>query len=53
MKGSKVCIRGIAEPRAYLDKEGNPRAVLKVKIREIDFLTQTKTSANVSADEAE
>ncbi len=53
MKGSKVCIRGIAEPRAYMDKEGNPRAVLKVKIREIDFLAKTKTSANVSVDEAE
>lgn len=42
IKGSKVCIRGIAEPRAYLDKAGNPRAVLKVKIKEIDFLAKTK-----------
>lgn len=41
-KGSLVCIRGLAIPRAYLDRDGNPRAVLKVKIREIEFLAKTK-----------
>lgn len=42
IKGSKVCVRGIPLIRAYLDKEGKPRANLKVRAREIDFLSKLK-----------
>ena len=41
-KGSQVCVRGIPLIRAYLDRENKPRANLKVRAREIDFLSKLK-----------
>ena len=41
-KGSQVCIKGIPLIRAYIDNEGKPRANLKVRIKEIDFISGLK-----------
>jgi single-strand DNA-binding protein len=41
-KGSQVCVRGIPLIRAYLDRDNKPRANLKVRAREIDFLSKLR-----------
>ena len=42
IKGSQVCVRGLPLIRPYLDKDSNPRANLKVRAREIDFISKLK-----------
>jgi single-strand DNA-binding protein len=44
-KGSQVCVKGIPSVRAWVDKDGQAHAVLRVKIREIDFLSFIKPNA--------
>lgn len=42
IKGSQVCFKGIPLVRAFLDGEGKPRANLKVRVKEIDFISKLK-----------
>ena len=49
IKGSQVCFKGIPLVRAFLDGEGNPRANLKVRAREIDFISKLKPRDEAAA----
>ena len=42
IKGSLVCVKGLPIVRAYLDKQGNHKARLKVKAREVDFISKLR-----------
>lgn len=42
IKGSQVCFKGIPLVRTFIDSEGKPRANLKVRAREIDFISKLK-----------
>ena len=46
-KGSLVCVHGIPIVRAYIDKDGNPRAQLKIRANKIDFLARLKPKADI------
>lgn len=46
LKGSQVCVKGIPSVHAWINKDGQAQATLRVKIREIDFLSHTKPPAS-------
>lgn len=41
-KGSQVCVKGTPDATAWTDKDGNARASLKIKAREVEFLSKIK-----------
>lgn len=41
-KGSQVMVKGIPDVDPWIDKEGNARANLKIKAKEVEFLSRTK-----------
>lgn len=41
-KGSQVCVKGTPDATAWTDKDGNVRASLKIKAREVEFLSKIK-----------
>jgi len=49
IKGSQVCFKGIPLVRAYIDNEGKPRANLKVRAKEIDFISRLKPRDEATA----
>ncbi|MEX1377693.1 MAG: single-stranded DNA-binding protein [Eubacteriales bacterium] len=41
-KGSQVCVKGTPEADAWIGKDGEAHASLKVKSKEVEFLSRTK-----------
>ena len=41
-KGSQVCVKGTPEADAWIGKDGEAHANLKVKAKEVEFLARTK-----------
>lgn len=41
-KGSQVCVKGMPEAEAWIGNDGEARASLKVKAKDVEFLSRTK-----------